>query len=294
MAKHGDARKGYRSYIGPKSPTKRFGGKHFIAPKIAALLPPRTVYVEPYFGTGAVMFALDPEGVAEIINDLEHDLTLFWMGLQNPDAFRYMCGLALRFPVSETLWKAADTYLAIAPPEPSSPYWEMHPESLGHRAFMYFVHVRQSLGGRGESFAPFSKRRTRGGMLEQASAWLGAIDKLEPVHHRLQRVGILGARPALGVIQQYDGEGVLYYLDPPYLHTTRKGGGYRHEMTLEDHRDLLDTIKQCKGHVAISGYPSQLYDGTLSGWNRHQWDLPNNVSHAEQKGREVECLWCNF
>jgi hypothetical protein len=57
-------------------------------------------------------------------------------------------------------------------------------------------------------------------MNEQASAWLSAVEGLRAVHTRLKRVVILN-RPALEVIHQQDGQGTLFYLDPPYLHATR-------------------------------------------------------------------------
>src|SRR4051812_39480727 len=64
-------------------PIKRYGGKDYLAQWIISLMPARAKntnkvapedpgwlhYVEPYFGGGAVLFAHDPEGISEIIND---------------------------------------------------------------------------------------------------------------------------------------------------------------------------------------------------------------------------------
>ncbi len=49
---------------------------------------------------------------------------------------------------------------------------------------------------------------------------------------------------------------------------TRKGGGYPHEYSDEDHRTLLERLKQSSGHVAISGYAHPLYAALLEadGW----------------------------
>ena len=44
----------------------------------------------------------------------------------------------------------------------------------------------------------------------------------------------------------------------------------------------------------LSGYPNDLYDGTLAGWSRHTRDIANHASGARTKGRETEVLWCNF
>jgi DNA adenine methylase len=86
----------------------------------------------------------------------------------------------------------------------------------------------------------------------------------------------------------------VMYLDPPYPLATRKGGGYRHEMTMGEHMELLDALIRCKAKIAISSYPNTTYQVKLSQWNMHQWNLPNNVSHSPTKGRETEVLYTNF
>jgi len=56
------------------------------------------------------------------------------------------------------------------------------------------------------------------------------------------------------------------YLDPPYLQSTRRSQEriYRHElMRPEEHARLLDLVVSSKAMVAISGYPSELYEQRL-------------------------------
>jgi DNA adenine methylase len=126
------------------------------------------------------------------------------------------------------------------------------------------------------------------------SEWLTAVDGLADIHGRLRRVCIENM-PALDLIRREDTPGTLFYCDPPYLHETREStAAYSHEMTEQDHRELLSVLKECKGKVMLSGYPSTLYDKALSGWSRHSFDLPNNAASGKQKGRETEVLWCNF
>ena len=68
-------------------PLKWPGGKHYLAKDIIDLMPLHTHYVEPYFGGGAVLLAKNPEGVSEVVNDLNGDLTNFWRVLQNESDF---------------------------------------------------------------------------------------------------------------------------------------------------------------------------------------------------------------
>ncbi len=126
------------------------------------------------------------------------------------------------------------------------------------------------------------------------SEWLGAVDGLADVHGRLRRVLIENV-PAVDLIRREDAAGTLFYCDPPYLHETRTArDAYAFEMSEADHRELLDTLRQCKGKVMLSGYPSKTYDDALVGWERHAFDLPNNAAAGREKNRETEVVWCNF
>jgi DNA adenine methylase len=265
------------------SPLKWFGGKHYLAQRIIALMPPHTHYVEPYFGSGAVLLARDPEDVSEVINDLHGDLMTFWRVLQNPDDFERFRRAVDAVPFSETEWQEARDGLENAAETDAV-----------RRAVWFFIFCRQSRAGQMDDFATLSRNRTRRQMNEQASAWLTTFAGLPAVHERLKRVVILN-RPALEVIRSQDGPNTLFYCDPPYLHETRTATKvYDFEMTEEEHRELLDVLQSVEGKVMLSGYPSELYDKTLAEWTRHSFELPNNAAGGATKGRETEVLWCNW
>jgi DNA adenine methylase len=131
-------------------------------------------------------------------------------------------------------------------------------------------------------------------MNEQVLAWLTAVEGLPAVHARLRRVVVLN-RPALEVIRSQDGPETLFYCDPPYLPSSRATPDvYQHEMSEQDHRELLDLLKTVEGKVMLSGYPSDLYDECLVGWTRHCFDVPNNAAGGAEKQRMTEVVWCNF
>ncbi|MBS0206771.1 MAG: DNA adenine methylase [Planctomycetes bacterium] len=264
-------------------PIKYHGGKHYLANWLLGLMPKHLHYVEPYFGGGAVLLAKNPEGISEVANDIWGLLTNFWRVLQDPKLFKLFQRQIEATPFAEFEWSAAK--FGTGPP-PSAPDVQA--------AAAFFVRARQSRQGLFKDFATLSRNRVRRGMNEQVSAWLTAIEGLPEVHERLQRVVILN-RDAIKVIESEDCPNTLTYCDPPYLHSTRTAvNAYTHEMTREQHQQLLRTINDCEGKVMLSGYPSPIYNRELRGWNRHDKPIDNKASGAATKRIVTESVWCNF
>jgi len=268
-------------------PLKWHGGKHYLAPKIIALMCPHTHYVEPYFGGGCVLLAKDPEGVSEVVNDIYYELANFWGALQHPESFAELSRRLSCVPFSQAEWEGSKKEMEDC---------KVRLDGMTGMAVAFYIRCRMSMSGRMKDFAPLSRTRTRRGMNEQASAWMNAVDGLPEVHARLRRVAILN-QPAVDVIRKQDGPATLFYLDPPYLHETRATiGEYEHEMTREDHAELLGVLGGIKGKFLLSGYDSELYrEAELSrGWHRIAFNLPNNAAGGEMKRRMEEVVWANY
>lgn len=276
-------------------PLKWHGGKGPLTSWIISHFPPRCTnpnapaeddagylhYVEPFFGGGAVLLANDPEGISEVANDLNAELANFWTVLALPTMFEKFRRCVEATPFSEDAFDAAGDFDA---------------DDELTAAWLFFVRCRQSMSGRMDSFAPLTRNRTRRGMNEQASAWLNAIEGLPEVHARLKRVVILN-RTACEVIQQQDGPRTLFYLDPPYLHSTRTTTGeYEHEMSEAEHAGLLGILSKIKGRFVLSGYHSELYDKVAKqfGWRVSEKETDNKSGKGAKKQRRTEVLWMNF
>ena len=272
------------------APLKTHGGKAYLASRLVQMMPQHLHYVEPYFGGGSVLLHKDPNGVSEVVNDLNRDLMKFWRVLQSPTLFQSFQRQVEATPFSEQEWHdAVEVLKAPAIPDPNAE------EHVG-RAVAFFVRCRQSLAGRQQDFAPLSRTRVRRAMNEQASAWLGAIEGLPAVHERLKRVVVLSHK-AVDVIRQQDGKDTLCYCDPPYVHSTRSSSDdYDHEMTDADHSELLDTLGGVQGRFMLSGYDCDLYRAAEQkyGWHRTEFDMANNAASGTTKRRMVEVVWHNF
>lgn len=280
---------------GPAAPLPYFGGKKSQAPWIIDHFPYHDMYAEPFAGMANVLLRKHPSKM-EVYNDLNGRVTNFFRVLQDKDQFDELVRLCWMTPVSRPEFERLCDEVATDDP--------------AREAWKFLVLGRQSRGGFGAG--DVSKKdwavgtRPRREVPEQISKLLTAIDGLDDVASRIREHVTIECMPAVKLIKKYDkyhnpdGVGikrriVLQYLDPPYPPETRHGGKaatYSMEMTRDDHVELLETIRECKSHVIISSYPSELYDGMLSDWNRDELQVKAQTSNSGQKRTEV--IWMNF
>lgn len=262
-------------------PLKWHGGKHYLADWIISYMPPHVHYVEPYAGGLSVLLRKPCDGISEVVNDLNTDLTNFWRVLQQSASFEKFRRLCEATPFSDAEYHRANIEQFDICDDPELAAWA------------FFIRCRQSRQGLCKDFATLTRNRVRRGMNEQASAWWTAIEGLEDVYHRLQRVVILNA-DACEVIRQQDGVNTLFYCDPPYLHETRvTTKDYTHEMTREQHTELLETLSGITGEFILSGYRNKLYDeyARRNNWVWVERQIDCKASSKSKKGERVEVLW---
>lgn len=79
------------------------------------------------------------------------------------------------------------------------------------------------------------------------------------------------------------------YLDPPYLPETRSSSTrFAFELTIDQHRELLKTVKRMRCMIAISCYDSALYRTELEGWRKIQFPAQT------RGGMRTETLYMNY
>jgi DNA adenine methylase len=250
--------------------TKWHGGKWYLARRIIGLFDPHRVYVEPFAG-GLSVLLNKPRAPVEIASDLDAGLIGFYRALADPTFREELRAL----PYNVETFNAAAVWVESSNPRV--------------RATGVIVRHQFSRGGLGRSFA--WSDRLRGGEPGDRHAWRTKLAELDALAGRLRGVRLLVA-PAVEVIRQHDGPDTLLYLDPPYVPSTRTArSAYRHEMTVEQHVELLDALAAVRGSVVLSGYHSPLYDDALATWDRVERNMPNHSGQGRTKQRRVECLW---
>lgn len=263
----------------PTRPALRyFGGKWRLGEWIIGQFPPHECYVEPFGGAASVLLQKRPARV-EVYNDLDREVVAFFKVLREQPA-ELVRSLVLTPYAREELEAA----FAPAPPDMSEV----------ERARRLFVRSWQGRGG--------GRTTWRSGWRYQRSASLQTsivedwADNLRLLGHaeRFRHVQI-ESDPALEVIARYDSPETLFYCDPPYLPETRSGrwasNGYAHEMTAEDHAELLERLRGARGMVVLSGYPSALYDELLPGWRRLERAAQAEGSNRSSRPLRTEVLW---
>ena len=246
------------------------GAKWKMAKFIASIMPKHRSYLEPFFGSGAVLFNKYPSAI-ETVNDIDGDIVNFFRVLrQQPDELAEAIALT---PYARDVYDDAH---------------ENQGTSDFERAYRFAIRSKMSHGFKTSSKTGFKIDVAGREASYAVKCWNRLPDDLLQASVRLKCVQI-EHRPALDLIQRFNYDNVLIYADPPYLLSTRGAKQYSHEMNEQDHAQLLDALKQHRGSVILSGYPSEMYDRELSGWSRIA-----TKAYNKNADRRTEVLWCNF
>lgn len=253
--------------------------------KLLPYIPVHRIYVE-LFGDGAsLLIAKEPSGV-EVYNDLNSGLVNFFRVLRDAKQFNQFQRLAQLTPYArEEFDLCKRTWDEMADPV--------------ERAHRWFTVARQSFGGNFHSWG-YGVTGSRQGMAGEVASWLGVIERLPAVSARLLRVQIEN-NDALKLIHCYDSPDTFFYLDPPYVLSTRKGGGYKHELTNDSHTRLVKALQEIKGKALLSGYANPIYaELERCGWQRRDWKAVCNLAGStrrnglRRKQERVESIWFNY
>lgn len=249
------------------------------------MLPAHRVYVEPFAGSGAVLFAKAPS-THEVLNDLNGNVVAFFRALRDESGeLERVCRLT---PYARDEYHGAD----------------LAAEDLGdvERARRFFVRVTQSFNAEGVgTTAGWSNGMHRGA--SQATTVNSIVDAMAATAARL-RATVIDNRPAEDLIRAYDAEDVAFYVDPPYLGSTRsaldaakrRSRNYACDMPGDvAHRALAEVLHGCAGAVLLSGYHSPLYDELYGDWWQSEVTVqrPTTNRRGATGSRAVEVLWSN-
>ena len=253
------------------------GGKWLLAPWIIEHFPTHRRYVEP-FGGGASVLLRKSRSHMEVWNDLDAEIHNLFQVLRSDDAAE------LRELLHKTPFSRREFVLAYD-----------RTQDPVERARRLIIRSFMGFGTPGANFRStgFRSNSNRSGTTP-AMDWMNYPDALDIIIERLRGV-VIENRDATLTMKAHDSVETLHYVDPPYVHRTRGNGNpyctkhkYSHELTDDDHLELLNFLQQLDGMVLLSGYPNQLYDDTLDGWHKRERE-----AFADGARRRTEVLWIN-
>ncbi|MDA8286580.1 MAG: DNA adenine methylase, partial [Actinomycetota bacterium] len=266
-----------------KPPFSYFGGKSGMARAIAGVLPPHRVYLEPFAGSLAVLFAKRPSA-HEVVNDVDQALVTFFRVLRGrPAELAEVCRLT---PYARAEYEAADLTS-----DPSVDDLEL--------ARRFWVRVNQSFAKTTATTTGFSMTIARN--QAPSTTVQNRIGRFLACAERLANVTV-ECRPAIEIIERLGSRPeTVIYADPPYLGSVRSRGrlsavDYRHDMASDQaHIELAAALRSSPATVVISGYPSDLYSELYGDW--WSWDFrvvahSSNARRSARTGR-TERIWCN-
>lgn len=247
---------------------KYFGGKWLVADWIIGYFPPHETYVEPFGGAASVLLR-KPRSSIEVYNDIHGEVVNFFRVLRD---------------------RPSDLLRAIELTPYSREEWELSLSPEGdelERARRFYVNSWQSYGvGGTNNDSSWRIARTRAGRGNTPVDDWTNTGHMQDVVARLQGV-FIERDNALEVLHRYDQKRTLFYVDPPYVHSTRvHKARYEGEMTDDDHAALAEALHAVDGMVIVSGYPSTLYDELYAGW-----ETADRLAVTNGGGKRTERLW---
>lgn len=234
-------------------------------------MPAHEVYLEPFFGSGAVFFN-KPKKVVETINDIDKRLVnLFTQMRDNP--------LELARLTDCTLYSRTEYELSF----------EQSDNRLEDARRM-LVRCWMAIGGKTNANVGWRRNVSENGPYNTYE-WHDMKNRIFAAAERLKDAQI-ECKDAIQLIYEYNRANVLIYADPPYVHATRKSKHYQNEFSDEKHIELINALKLHKGPILLSGYDNDIYNELLKDWGKETFEIKTGFTGLERK-TAVEVLWLN-
>jgi DNA adenine methylase len=245
------------------------GSKFNCLDQILPLLPVCSKWVDVFGGSGVVTLNR-PRSKLEVYNDRHSGLVAFYKIIAQPDGPIKLRERISLMPHSRELFI---DYLAN---------WQGGEDDLERAARWYYL-VQASVLGRCEAFGRDLKasNSVHRKIHEQLS--------LFPMMHERFSGVIIENLDWRQCLRDFDSVDTVFYLDPPYWESDI----YECKMSKMDHVEMCAAIFQCKGFVALSGYPNPVYD-EFPWTGVHQIVVDNRIENGTGKtsaNDRVEYLW---
>lgn len=222
----------FDEFVAPVQPIAPWvGGKKQLARPLCKIIDahPHRSYIEPFVGMGGVFFRRRRAAKVEVVNDISRDVTNLFRILQR------------HFPQFVDVLK-----FQITSRSEFDRLSKIDPDTLTdlERAARFLYLQRLSFGGKvkGQNFGVWPERTASFNLQT-------LVPMLSEVHERLSSV-VIECLPWQQVIERYDHDGALFYLDPPY-HGTEDYYG-KGLFSFADFEEMAQHLAAIQGQFVLS------------------------------------------
>jgi len=253
-----------------RTPITYYGGKQRLLNTILSMIPPHKIYVEPFFGGGAVFFAKEPSYL-EVVNDINDNIITFFRVCQNESTWQELNAKIQSTLFSEALFLQAKTIW--------NGYW---PASDVERAWATWVCCNYAFNA-----TPHGGWKWDMGTAGSHSGRVAAHKRncfTKAIFERLQYAQI-SCRNAINVLNERSSTDTFAYIDPPYIGCDQK---HYHGYGDNEFEALLSELEQhYQGKFLLSTFANDLI---IDYANRNGWLIMRKDMHMSVANLRVkEC-----
>lgn len=240
-----------------------YGGKWTSAKWIISNFPEHELYVEVFGGAASVLL-LKPRSNREVVNDIDSEIVNVYEAVR--DHGRELSSKLLLTPFSR-----AEYALARIPAKDKL-------EAARRTVVKSFMGIGDSISNEN------GFRNSKTSTTCPAKQWVNWHSALDAIIGRFNGV-MIECRNWKDILRIYDSPSTFFYLDPPYVHSSRNSRHtYTYEFTDADHEELIESIQKLSGRCIISGYEDPTYSSL-------EWVKVKKDFKTQGAGFKTECLW---
>ena len=250
------------------------GGKYYMANWIISKFPynyPQLNYIEVFGGSGWILFKKHPSKI-EVYNDIKKELVNLFLTIRDDyDEFKRRCEWTL---YSREIYGIAMQKLNDNDFKDNIDY-----------AIQTAIKYVMSINGHGGW-----QHKTK---ISCNLNWNAFLNRLNDIKNRLRNIQIEN-KDWRYILDNYDCENALFYLDPPYM-IKAANEYYNCDWTIDNHKELSDRLKNINGRFLLSYYENEYLREWYKGFI---WYKKEFIKHAQkdknEKDKGEEILICNF
>lgn len=243
------------------------GGKRLELKYFKDLIPKYDMYVEPFFGGGAVYWDQEPNKA--VISDNDKGLMNFlWFVKMRPELFNSVV----------RLWPCTKEYFLKVRDD-----WEYSGKEVEAQRYFYFLRT---------SFNGFLRYNVKKQKYNMSFGNKKVITPIPTKNSELLKNTTILCKDFRDIFKEYDSSETFYFLDPPY------DGLYNYLFDSSDKSDILRTLedindfmRKCKSKVLLTINSTPFTEKLFAGMIKRRYTKTNSFgAHCKNKNINLETL----